>query len=257
MSQGPFPKKRLSQNFLTDANIARKIVGSLDVQEGDTVLEIGCGRGALTRWLLEEPCSVHGIEVDSSLIPLLKDEFGSRPNFTLHEGDVLCFDPSAVPAPGRLLKLIGNLPYHIASPILFRVMEWGNLLERAVLMIQKEVADRVAHAPGSREYGLLSVFCQYHAECRVLFDVPPAAFFPRPKVTSAILEWRPRTYPVQPADYGRFAAVVKRAFNQRRKMLRNSLSPMIRGREVSFDLQRRPEELSVDDFVQLSNLLTP
>lgn len=247
-----FPKKRFSQNFLVDPNLARKIVDALAIQDGDVVLEVGCGRGALTKLLLETPARVVGVEVDRMLVPALTREFGGR--LELHEADILEVDPFRLGL-RYPTKLIGNLPYHISSPILFRLMEWKNVVSHAVIMVQKEVAQRIVAASGSRTYGILSVFCQYHADCSLLFDVPPGAFFPRPTVTSSIVSLRLRPFHKIPQDEIRFRQVVRRAFNQRRKMLRNSLAGFLNDRLVPFDMQQRPEDLSVEAFIQLSDML--
>lgn len=246
------PKKRFSQNFLIDINLAQKIVDALGIQEGDVVLEVGCGRGALTKRLLETPARVVGVEVDRSLTPALRSEFGGR--LELHEADILEVDPGQLGL-SYPTKLIGNLPYHISSPILFRLMEWKNVVSNAVIMVQKEVARRIVAASGSKTYGILSVFCRYHADCSLLFDVPPGAFFPRPKVTSSIVSMRLRPFHKTPQDETRFRQVVRRAFNQRRKMLRNSLAGILNDRSLPFDMQQRPEDLTVEAFIQLSDML--
>jgi 16S rRNA (adenine1518-N6/adenine1519-N6)-dimethyltransferase len=147
---------------------------------------------------------------------------------------------------------VGNLPYHITSPILFWMMDQADDVRSATVMIQKEVADRVVAAPGSKDYGILTVFCQFYAQCRRCFVVPAGAFFPRPKVDSAVVRMEFRPYPRQPKSVDTFRSVVRRSFGQRRKMLRNTIGPWIDA-SVNFDLTRRPEALTVDDFIDLSD----
>lgn len=248
-----FPKKRLSQNFLTDKNIVKKIVTSSGIHAGDTVVEIGCGQGALTESLIEKTGRLYGIEYDAQLIPALNEKFGSRQTFTLIAEDVLEFDWRQVEA--QHFKVIGNLPYHITSPIIFRIIDERDRVETLTMMIQKEVAQRIVAAPSSKVYGILSVFCQFHADCRKLFDVPPTAFFPKPKVYSSIVQMTFRPFAVAPSNYEIFRAVVRQSFNQRRKMLRNSLSEFIQNKSIPFDFERRPETLSVREFVELSNYI--
>lgn len=248
-----FPKKRLSQNFLTDKNIVKKIVTSSGIHAGDTVVEIGCGQGALTEMLIEKAGRLYGIEYDAQLIPALNEKFGSRQIFKLIAEDVLEFDWRRVEA--KQFKVIGNLPYHITSPIIFRIIDERDRIETLTMMIQKEVAQRIVAAPSSKVYGILSVFCQFHADCKKLFDVPPTAFFPKPKVYSSIVQMTFRPFAVVPSNYEIFRIVVRQSFNQRRKMLRNSLSELIQGKSIPFDFERRPETLSVREFVELSNYI--
>ncbi len=248
------PKKRFSQNFLTDRNTARRIVEAASLPEGHCVIEIGCGRGALTEPLLERPITLHGIEFDRSLIPDLQVKFSHHPGFTLHEGDVLRFTIRDLCPDGA--HVVGNLPYHITSPILFWMMDQAGDVRSVTVMIQKEVADRVVAVPGSKEYGILSVVCQFYAACRRCFIVPAGAFFPRPKVDSAVVRMEFRPYPRQPKNVDTFRSVVRRSFGQRRKMLRNTIGSWIDA-FVNFDLTRRPEALTVDDFIDLSDAVDP
>ncbi len=241
---------------MTDNNICRKISESCSLSEGDHVLEIGCGRGALTRHLLQKGISLYGVEFDRDLYRELRDEFGSNPLFTLFESDILHFDFSQIPSAGNKIMVVGNLPYHISSPILFRLIEERHRIKTATIMLQKEVAERIVSGPGTKEYGILSVFCQYFAECTILFHIPPTAFFPKPKVDSSILRLAFRETVLPVGDFETFRQIVRKSFNQRRKMLRNSLSHWVDNKTIDFDLQKRPEELSVQDFIRLSNLIT-
>lgn len=251
-----FPKKRLSQNFLTDENISRKIVDSCHVSLDDTIMEIGCGQGALTDEILKKAGFLYGVEFDTQLYTELKQKLEKHNNFVLFEADILEFDFEKIPDEGRKIKVIGNLPYHISSPIIFKLIEHRDRIDTATIMLQKEVAQRLVSKPFSKEYGILSVFCQYFAVCNKLFDIPPTAFYPKPKVDSSIVQVTFRETPPPVGDFEKFRQIVKRSFNQRRKMLRNSLSPFIGNKEIDFDLQLRPEQLSVQDFIRLTNLLS-
>ena len=249
------PKKRLSQNFLTDKNISRRIAEACGFSSEDIVLEIGCGQGALTKEILGKAGRVYGVEFDRQLYTALKDELNDHKNFILFEADILEFDFGQIPVNGHKMKVVGNLPYHISSPIIFTLIDHRNLIDTVTIMLQKEVAQRLISEPASKEYGILSVFCQYYAECSKLFDIPPTAFFPKPKVDSSIVQLKFRETPSPVRDFELFRKIVKRSFNQRRKMLRNSLSQFVGNKAVDFDLQRRPEELSVQDFIRLTELL--
>ncbi|KAB2877756.1 ribosomal RNA small subunit methyltransferase A [bacterium] len=249
------PKKRLSQNFLIDSNISRKIVDASHLSPADTVLEIGCGQGALTGEILRQAHHIYGVEFDRQLYSTLKQELKDQKHFTLFEADILEFDFDQIPDHGNKIKVIGNLPYHISSPIIFRLIDQRDRINTATIMLQKEVALRLVSEPSSKDYGILSVFCQYFAVCKRLFDIPPSAFFPRPKVESSIVQLTFRDSPPPVSDFDTFKQVVKRSFNQRRKMLRNSLSAFVGKRSIDFNLQLRPEQLSVDEFIRLTDLL--
>ena len=250
------PKKRLSQNFLTDDNLSRKIVDSIFFSPDDTVLEIGCGQGAITKHILKKKVRLFGVEYDRDLFAKLKAEFEAEESFTLFEADILDFDFDRIPRSDKKIKVVGNLPYHISSPIIFRLIDERERIESATVMLQKEVAERIVSGPGTKDYGILSVFCQYFAECRILFHIPPTAFFPKPKVDSSIVRLTFKMTPEAVKNFKMFKQIVKKSFNQRRKMLRNSLFSLMESRTIDFDLRLRPEELSVSDFIHLSNLLS-
>lgn len=252
MSVSMRPKRRFSQNFLADPAISHRIVECATLDPNDFVLEIGCGQGALTHALIERVQPIHGIEADADLIPVLKKTFASQ--LILHCGDVLTFRVADL-SDGRPVRVVGNLPYHITSPILFWLLDQRDTLTDATIMVQKEVADRIVAAPGNKDYGILSVLCGFFAECRKCFVVPAGAFHPKPKVDSAVLRMTFRAYPIQPARVDRFREIVRRSFQQRRKMLRNSLAAYDLSR-TTIQLTRRPETLSIDEFIQLSNELS-
>ena len=260
-------KKRLGQHFLMDRGIARRIVDAAELTGEEIVLEIGPGEGSLTGLLLERAASVVAVEIDRVLCERLRERFGSTSRFTLVEGDVLDvpLDPLFGDGPA---VVVGNLPYQITSPMLFRLLEHRRRVDRAVLTMQREVARRVVATPGGREYGILSVLIRLHAEPRRMFDIGPEAFRPRPSVRSTVVHLGFMKAPRSAIeDEAQFLKVVRTVFGQRRKMLRNSLSPLLpagRGtRAISevesssgVDLTRRPETLEVEEFERLSRALT-
>lgn len=248
----PRLKKRLSQNFLRDPNIARRIVAEAAITPSDNVLEIGCGDGALTSWIVKTGCSYTGIEVDPEWFNRLTELVGDHPNVELLNIDFMKWQ---APGTNSQLKVVGNLPYHISSQILFRLMDLHYCVRSATLMLQKEVVERIVSPPGSKAYGILSVFCQYYADCKRLFDVSPSAFVPRPTVHSSILQLEFHSKLKAVGSELLFKKLVKQSFNQRRKMLRNSIAGLVGKRSVTINLDLRPEHLSVDDFVQLSQEL--
>jgi 16S rRNA (adenine1518-N6/adenine1519-N6)-dimethyltransferase len=249
------PKKSLGQHFLRDDNIARKIVRSLRANPPATVLEVGPGTGILTRHLLELPgVELYVIEIDRESVAFLREHFpalGPR----LIEGDFLKVDlDTLIPGP---FFIIGNFPYNISSQIFFRVLEYRDRVGEVVGMVQREVADRIAAPHGSRTYGILSVLLQtfYHVE--VLFKVSPGVFLPPPKVTSAVVRLTRNSRASLECDEQYFVQVVKQAFNNRRKTLRNALKNLNLPAEISSLplLNHRAEQLSAEQFIQLTLLL--
>lgn len=253
------PKKSLGQNFLHDANVARKIVRALHLQHGDRVLEIGPGKGALTSLLLLELPRLTVIELDNELAGQLNAAFGER--LTLHNDDVLDVDLRSIALNGNgKFRIVGNIPYNITSPILFWIIDSSDVVADCTLMMQREVAQRLVAKPRSKEYGILSVFAQYYSTPKLLFTVSPRSFYPVPDVMSAIVSLdfeTPRRSRV--ADDATFRALVRGTFGKRRKTLRNGLRsldvPAAFIDTASIDLDRRPEELSVVEFAALANEL--
>lgn len=244
-------KKHLGQHFLTDMNIAKRIADSLS--GGGDVLEVGCGTGVLTRFLLErDDITLYGAEIDTESIAYLHTHY---PEFTprLMEGDFLSMN-LADKFSGEV-KIIGNFPYNISSQIFFKVLENRNIVPEVVGMIQREVAVRIAEPPGSREYGILSVLLQAWYDIEYLFTVSEGVFNPPPKVKSAVVRLKRNGVTDLGCDEKLFVRVVKAAFSQRRKMLKNPLKAMFgsfNGEENRFFTQRA-ETLSVADFVELTN----
>lgn len=247
------PKKYLGQHFLTDPAIAGRIVGALDCSPGETVIEIGPGTGILTAHLLEREIRLLPVEVDPEAAMHLKEKW-PRLEGMLIEADFLKLnidDHTQGP-----FHVIGNLPYNISSQILFRVLEYRQRIPSVVCMIQKEVADRIASPPGSREYGILSVLLQAYFEVQHLFTVKPGSFFPPPRVNSGVIMLRRNQTLRLPCDEKLFFQVVKSAFNQRRKMIRNSLKSILLHLNDNVELlSKRPEQLGVPEFIALTQLI--
>ena len=260
-------KKSLGQNFLVDGALQRKIVEALGCSKSDTVLEIGSGRGALTRHLVGRAGRLVLVELDDRLAGALQDEWGSRPDVDVLHQDFLELDWSAVtPEPSRLL-VVGNIPYNVTAPIIFKVLERPRPRD-VVLMVQREVADRLAAEPGTGEYGALTVGVRCIASVEKVLRVPRRAFRPVPGVDSAVVRITPfEPPPLSAAEEGSLRQLTRAAFAWRRKQLqkilrdhealrvsRDRLEAL--SRETGWDLTRRPETLSPDDFVRLSTFIS-
>jgi 16S rRNA (adenine1518-N6/adenine1519-N6)-dimethyltransferase len=248
----PRPRKRFGQHFLHDPAVLDHIAEAIDVRPGDHVVEIGPGRGALTRLLTQTPhASLDAIEVDRDLFALLTDELGSAERFTLHRGDALEFDFSALAsALGGKLRIVGNLPYNVSTPLLFHLLKNAAAIEDMYFMLQREVVNRIVAGPGDDAYGRLTVMLAPHVQAEHLFDVGPGAFQPPPKVWSAVVRLTVRTEPpftVSP----HFGAVVAAAFSHRRKTLRNALRNVATREQIEaagVDPSVRPETLAPEAF---------
>ena len=221
-------KKRFGQNFLQDDLIIDQICASIRPMAGQSLIEIGPGQGVLTERLVQETPNMTVIELDRDLMPNLRRLLPSTVNII--EADVLTVDFFAFDAP---LMIVGNLPYNISTPLLFRLFGLGNRIATMTFMLQKEVVDRMGAAPNTKAYGRLSVMAQYHCEIEKLFDVPPTAFKPAPKVTSAVVQLRPHAPPPHPAtNLKTLSDILVAAFGQRRKTLRNSLFEPANNRSI-------------------------
>lgn len=250
------PKKHLGQHFLKDRNIASKIADSLTGFGGyDAVLEVGPGTGVLTHFLLEKHYRVHAIEMDTESVVYLNEHYPElAPRLT--EGDFLRLDLSRM-FEGKF-ALVGNFPYNISSQIFFKLLENRDHIPECVGMIQKEVADRIAAPPGSKTYGILSVLLQAFYTVEYLFTVPPGVFHPPPKVQSAVVRLQRNATTNLDCDERQFFMVVKTAFNQRRKTLRNALGSLTFATAPDGQLlTQRAETLSVQDFVHITRCLAP
>lgn len=255
--KGHIPRKRFGQNFLVSRDIIGDIVDAIAPQHDDVMVEIGPGLGALTTPLLEKLNHLHVIEIDRDLIARLRGRF-LQTRLTLHEGDALMFDFLRL---GQGLRVVGNLPYNISTPLLFHLAEFSENVRDMHFMLQKEVVDRMVAPPGGREYGRLSVMLQYRFELERLFLVSPEAFDPAPKVDSAIVRLRPKPASLRTAhDEARLGQIVMVAFGQRRKMLRNNLRDLFSETQLqALDIAptARAEELAVEDYVRLANAPVP
>lgn len=244
------PKKSLGQNFLGDPDIIRNIVNSLEVPASTSVVEIGPGTGALTGHLVQRFSDFTAIEIDERAIGVLNKQF---PDLDVLHCDVLDARWISKIAEDRKTAVIGNLPYYITSPILFLLIDNRSRFEQAVLMVQKEVAERIVAKPGGKAYGILSVQTQLAAQVEYLFTVPRTAFHPVPNVDSAVIRLT-FNQPEPAAEPDFLRRVIRQAFSQRRKMLRNTLSPLLQGKTLDgWDLTRRAETLSIEEYVQLTN----
>ena len=257
MAQFQPAKKALGQNFLHDQQVIERIVAAISPQPGDIVIEIGPGRGALTKLLLASACDLHVIEYDYALADYWQQQAEQRDNLTVHQANVLKVDFNTI-APDQSIKVIGNLPYNISSQILINLLT-ANKLKDAVVMLQLEMVDRIVASPNNKTYGRLSVMLQQHFYCDKLFKVPSGAFQPAPKVDSAMLRLTPRGSKNGIEDSERFAEIVKAAFSQRRKTLRNNLKKIItteQFQKININPSLRAENLSVEDFIKLANIAT-
>ena len=251
------PRKRFGQNFLKDQSVLDDIVSAIGPRQTDHMLEIGPGMGAMTENLLPHLSRLDVIELDRDLVIYLKKRF-PEDKLTVHQGDALSFDFRATGASEiNKWRIVGNLPYNISSPLLFHLMNFSSCIEDQHFMLQREVVERMVAEPGSKTYGRLSVMLQWKYDMELLFIVPPDAFDPMPKVDSAIVRMIPRENP-EICSPGTLEKTVTQAFSQRRKMLRNNLAPLFsesRLIELGVDPTRRPEELTVEQFIRLSNHL--
>lgn len=240
------PKKALGQHFLVDLNIARNIVNALGTDH-DVVIEVGAGMGVLTQYLIEDQLDkLQVVEIDTESVEFLKNKFPMLEGHLIH-GDFLKYDIN-----GENAAVIGNFPYNISSQIFFQILKYRNNVSECVGMIQKEVAERIAAGPGSKTYGILSVLLQAWYDIEYLFTVHENVFNPPPKVKSAVIRLKRNNIKELGCDEKMFVTVVKQAFNQRRKTLRNSLRSMIPAEIIDNEIfNKRPEQLSVAEFVDL------
>ena len=262
-------KKKFGQNFITDGNLLNKIVDAGEVTEEDVVVEVGPGAATLTKALAEKAKAVIAIEIDTDLLPIIEETMEGYSNFHLVHGDALKMDLDALVAeklgaPSRF-KVVANLPYYITTPLVMHFLEEGFAIDRIVIMVQKEVADRFTAVPGTKSYGAITVSLNYHGEVRNAFIVPRHLFTPQPDVDSAVIDIKPwKEKPLLADDEAMFHRLVKAAFGQRRKTLQNALKMLNVDTAVLKDAMsacdiigtRRGETLSVAEFVALSNAIS-
>ncbi|HFD87481.1 MAG TPA: 16S rRNA (adenine(1518)-N(6)/adenine(1519)-N(6))-dimethyltransferase RsmA [Gammaproteobacteria bacterium] len=253
------PRKRFGQNFLHDANILRNMVQAIQPEPGQTLVEIGPGRGALTFLLLDKARKLTVIELDRDLITPLEQQAKNHGELEIFSADALRFDFSKLAHDSKPLRVVGNLPYNISTPLLFHLLKQTSLISDMHFLLQKEVVDRLAASPRSKDYGRLSIMVQYHCRVEPLFTVGPGAFTPAPKVDSAFVRLVPhQQYPYSANDLRTLENLVRQAFTQRRKMLRRSLKEMVTTKDfeaAEITPEKRAEELTVGDFVRLSNIM--
>ena len=250
-------RKRFGQNFLTDKFVLDAIIEAIDPVTGQAMVEIGPGLAAMTALILKRMDHMHVVELDRDLVVRLEKAF-PREKLTIHSGDALKFDFGQIPVPeGQKLRVVGNLPYNISTPLLFHLAEFAHLIEDQHFMLQKEVVERMVAEPGSKVYGRLSVMLQWRYDMSLLFIVPPTAFDPPPKVESAIVRMIPTRRKLE-CDGKTLEAVVTKAFSQRRKVIRNCVAGMFTEAqlvEAEIDPSARPETVSLEQYVALANLL--
>ncbi len=251
-------RKRFGQHFLHDQNIIAKMLRAINPQPEDTLVEIGPGQGALTYPLLDRCHKLTAIELDKDLIPILERGAAGHGELTLINQDILQTDITALPLTPPL-RIVGNLPYNISTPLMFHLLEQSDWIQDMHFMVQKEVAQRIIARVGDRHYGRLSIMMQYYCDSDYLFDVAPGCFSPPPKVDSAIIRLTPHAQPpVEVEDLDMLAEVIKTAFSQRRKTIGNSLKKLLPRDHIEaalIDPRQRAENLSLDEYSRLANQL--
>lgn len=252
-------RKRFGQNFLHDPGVIEKIVRSINPKPDDAIVEIGPGLGAITEEILTVNPRLQVVELDRDLIPVLRTKFFNYPEFRIHEADALSFDFSQLVVDGRPLRIVGNLPYNISTPLIFHLLAQSGVVQDMHFMLQKEVVQRLAATPGDNNYGRLGIMAQYFCKVQPLFEVGPGAFRPAPKVDSAIVRLVPHKELPHPAkNLKTLQAVVRTAFNARRKTLRKALAALVTVEQlqsVGINDGLRPENLSLADYVKIADLL--
>jgi 16S rRNA (adenine1518-N6/adenine1519-N6)-dimethyltransferase len=250
-------RKRFGQHFLVDTGVIDAILRAVSPGRDDTIIEIGPGQGALTAPLVRTGCTLHLVELDRDLVAELKARYADSTTVTVHEADALRFDFAAL---GKGLRIVGNLPYNISTPLLFHLLEQHEAIADMHFMLQKEVVDRIAASPGSKTYGRLSVMLQASLEAEALFDIGPSAFDPPPAVDSAVVRLYPKSRSApRPSNPATFRALVAAGFAQRRKTLRNALREhvdMATLTAAGIDPGARAETIAVEDWIRLADVVT-
>jgi len=252
MSEKIRAKKKFGQNFLQDQSVIERIINLFNPQLHDEIFEIGPGQAALTEYLVKYTENLNLIEIDNDLVPKLQEKFQNNNNVTIHHQDALLWN-----IPNNNTRIIGNLPYNISTPLLINFLYQADKIKDMVFMLQKEVVKRICAPAGIKAYGRLSVMLQYAFDCEELFVVPPEAFIPRPKVDSQIIRLTTISNPLE-VDLKNLEALVKQAFGQRRKTIKNNLKKVISEQQLialNIDPKARPETLNVEDYVTLANAI--
>ena len=254
------PRKRFGQNFLHDKMVIQRIVNSINPRQGDHIVEIGPGEGALTELVLDKIGAMDVVELDRDLIPLLKIRFVLNDGLNIHQADALKFNFCQLQKDEKKLRIIGNLPYNISTPLLFHLFDNSHCIQDMHFMLQKEVVDRIVANPGDSAYGRLSIMLRYFCHAEYVFTVKPGAFRPAPKVDSAIVRLVPHDKPpVEINNFDEFSKLVNFSFTQRRKTLRNILKGKLDVEQIeALDIEPtiRPERLSLEDFTKLANSIS-
>jgi 16S rRNA (adenine1518-N6/adenine1519-N6)-dimethyltransferase len=253
-------RKSLGQNFLVDENVLRKLARDIEPKPDEAFVEIGPGMGALTKYIVPSGCDYAGIEIDERLVPLLREQFAAFPNCSIRHEDFRDTDLNAlVSARQKKLRVIGNIPYHLTSVIIFKAFAQRQALKDMTLTVQKEVAQRIVAEPGGKDYGILTVISQTFAHTELLFNMSKHVFRPKPEVDSTVVRWMFQAPAVPIVDEEFYVAMVKAIFGQRRKTLRRSLAGFLEKDELpmidEMILQKRPEMLAVTELIEISNLL--
>jgi len=249
-------RKRFGQNFLVDNNIINKILDLIEPRKHDHFIEIGPGMGALTFPILDQINNLDVIEIDRDLVNKLR-EHNHTNQLSIHSADALKFDFNSLCHPGQKLRLMGNLPYNISTPLLFHILSYSNIFHDLHIMVQKEVGDRICSMPNNKTYGRLSVAMQARCKTTKLFDIKPNAFYPRPKVNSSMVQLIPYQ-PMSQQQEQQLDRVVQLAFSKRRKKIKNALDGLFKTEDLkllAIDPEKRPENLSVKDYINLSKIL--
>ncbi len=256
--QHPKARKRFGQNFLQDRSVIDDIVAAIDPKKSQHIIEIGPGRAALTTLLLEQSGQLDVIELDRDLVALLQTQFSEHKNLIIHQADALRFDYCSLVINQQKLRIVGNLPYNITTPLLFHLLAQSDCIEDMCFMLQREVVERICAQPGNKQYGRLTIMVQYQCQAELLFNVPPEAFEPIPKVESAILYLRPLAHHMGgEVDMKALKKIVTKAFSQRRKTIANTLKTMITPAlilQAGITLKQRPETISVAQYVALTQV---
>ena len=250
------PRKRFGQHFLTDTALVERMVRAIDPRDDQCLVEIGPGQGALTRPLLDSIRHLQVVELDRDLITELARTIAPE-RITVHSADALRFDFRQLADGARRLRVVGNLPYNISTPLIFHLLDQVDVIEDMHFMLQKEVVDRLVAVPGTPDWGRLSVMVQYHCQADYLFFVPPEAFSPPPRVDSAVVRLTPRPPPVPALDHALFARLVNQAFTQRRKVISNALKSWLDKDQIEsagVDPGLRPDAVDLAGYVALANL---
>ena len=246
-------RKRFGQHFLKDETVIARIAKLVNVKPENNVIEIGPGHGAVTDFLVSSGCRLRLIEIDEDLVLKLKQRFGKH--LDIVTGDALKFNYSEF---GKPLRVIGNLPYNISTPILFKLYKHAEHIEDMTFMLQKEVVDRICARRGTKSYGRLSIMTQYFCVAEKIFEVAPTSFSPKPKVQSAVVKLTPHKNPIKSQNLECLQNIVTGAFSQRRKTIRNSLKPWLNEEElcsIGLNISLRPQELSLNDYIKCANLV--